>query len=156
VSNKISKLTLSVGLCLGAGILGSFFTTSSIQIWYATLIKPPFSPPNWIFGPVWTTLYVLMGISLYLVWISKSRLKQKAIYIFLLQLVLNALWSVVFFGLHNPALALIEIVSLWISISITILVFQKISKPASYLLYPYLVWVSIASILNYSIWILNK
>lgn len=149
-------LILAILLCEGAGILGSFFTVSSISTWYATLTKPSFSPPNYIFGPVWTILYALMGISLYLVWTSKNKSKQQAVNLFLIQLGLNAIWSIIFFGLKNPGLAFIEIIALWVAIFLTIRTFQKVSKIASYLLYPYLVWVSFASVLNLSILILNR
>ena len=152
---KIIKLLLSIGFCLGAGILGSFFTISSIPTWYQTLNKPIFSPPNWIFGPVWTILYILMGISLYLVWISKSKLKQNAVKLFLTQITLNALWSVIFFGLKNPILALLDIILLWATIFLTIKTFAKIKKLASNLLIPYLLWVTFATILNFSIVLLN-
>ncbi|MBI4038125.1 tryptophan-rich sensory protein [Candidatus Daviesbacteria bacterium] len=147
---NIPKLILAVGVCLGAGGVGSIFTFSSIPTWYVTLNKPFFSPPNWIFGPVWTTLYILMGISLYLVWI-----KNKVPTVFWTQLILNAVWSIIFFGLQNPSLALVDIVALWIAIVLTIKAFYPISKPASYLLIPYLAWVSFASILNLSIVLLN-
>ncbi len=157
MSIKIPKLILSIGICLGAGILGSFFTVSSIPTWYAALNKPSFSPPNFVFGPVWTILYILMGISLYLVLSGKRKGERgKAIQIFAVQLVLNVLWSIIFFGMRNPALAFVDIVALWIAIVVTIKYFYSISKVASYLLYPYLVWVSFAAILNYSIWVLNK
>jgi len=152
---KFLKLLLSLALCLGAGVLGSVFTTSAIPTWYQTLNKPFFSPPNWLFAPVWTVLYVLMGISLYLVWTSKSKLKQNALTLFFIQLGLNAIWSIIFFGLQNPLFALVEIVAMWLAIFLTIKVFYKINKPASNLLIPYLVWVSFATILNLSIVILN-
>lgn len=150
MSINIPKLILSIGLCLGVGIVGSFFTTSSIPTWYATLNKPFFSPPNFIFAPVWTTLYILMGISLYLVW-----QKGKVPTIFWIQLILNFLWSILFFGLKNPVLGFVEIVVLWITIFLTIKNFYPISKWAAYLLIPYLLWVTFASILNLSIVILN-
>ena len=144
------KLLFSIGLCLGAGIVGLFFTFSAIPTWYATLAKPSFSPPNWVFGPVWTTLYILMGISLYLVW-----LKKKVPTVFWIQLILNTAWSIIFFGMKNPTLALVDIVVLWVSIFLTIKAFSKINKLSGKLLYPYLVWVSFASILNLMIVLLN-
>ncbi len=144
------KLFLSIGLCLGVGLLGSFFTASSIPTWYAALNKPFFSPPNWVFAPVWTTLYILMGISLYLVWI-----KKKIPAVFWVQLILNATWSMIFFGMKNPGLALVDIIALWLSIFLTIKTFYKISKLAGRLFVPYLVWVSFASILNLFIVFLN-
>lgn len=154
---NIPLLVLSVAICLGAGVLGSFFTFSVIPTWYASLIKPSFSPPNWIFGPVWTTLYILMGVSLYLVARVKGKGgRGKAITIFGIQLLLNAIWSIIFFGMKNPGLAFIDILALWIAIILTIKSFSKIYKLGSYLLIPYLLWVSFAAILNYNIWILNR
>lgn len=145
-----SKLIFSISLCLGAGVLGSFFTFDSIPNWYTTLNKPFFSPPNWIFAPVWTILYILMGYSLYLVWV-----KRAVPQVFWVQLFLNAIWSIIFFGLKNPALALIDIIALWISIILTIKIFAKINKLSSVPLYPYLAWVSFASVLNLAIVLLN-
>jgi len=147
---NISKLFLSIGLCLGVGFLGSIFTTSSIPTWYATLSKPFFSPPNWVFAPVWTTLYILMGISLYLVW-----QKRKIPSVFWIQLILNFTWSIIFFGLKNPMLAFVNILALWIAIFLTIKSFSKINKLAGQLLYPYITWVSFATLLNLAIVILN-
>lgn len=152
---KISKLIVSIGICLGAGVIGSFFTVSSIPTWYAAINKPIFSPPNWVFAPVWTVLYILMGISLYFVLISKSKLQQIGIVLFLIQLGLNALWSFVFFGLRNPAVAFVEIIVLWITIFLTIKVFYKISKVAGSLLIPYILWVTFATALNGMIVLLN-
>ena len=147
---KLPKLILSMGICLLAGGVGTIFTSYAIPIWYVTLNKPGFSPPNWVFGPVWTTLYILMGISLYMVWT-----KRKVANIFWIQLFLNFLWSIIFFGWHNPLLALADIVALWVAIVLTIRSFYKINKLASYLLYPYLVWVSFATVLNLMIVLLN-
>ncbi len=152
---KIHLLIFAILLCEGVGILGSIFTFQSIPNWYQYLNKPSFSPPNYVFGPVWTTLYALMGTSLYIVWMSKNKTKDVALKFFYLQLFLNFIWTPIFFGLKNPGFGLIVIISMWISIVVTIVKFQKISKPASYLLYPYLLWVSFASVLNYYIWILN-
>lgn len=149
------KLILSIGVCLAAGVVGSLFTTSAIPTWYAALNKPVFAPPNWVFAPVWTTLYILMGITLYLVWISKTQLKQYALNLFFVQLGLNVLWSIIFFGMKNPVLAFVEIIALWIAIFLTIKSFLKINKLAAFLLYPYLAWVTIATFLNLSIVILN-
>ncbi|MBI4059348.1 tryptophan-rich sensory protein [Candidatus Microgenomates bacterium] len=151
---KIPKLILSIGLCLGVGVLGGIFTTSAPPAggltWYASLNKPIFSPPNFVFAPVWTILYILMGISLYLVW------KKKAVpVIFWVQLFLNFLWSLIFFGWHNPILALVDIVALWISIFLTIKAFNRVNKLAGNLLIPYLVWVSFASVLNLAIALAN-
>lgn len=150
------KLTSSVLFCLLVGMVGSFFTIKEIPTWYAGLNKPFFSPPNWIFGPVWTMLYLLMGISVYLVWVSKSKKVKKAINIFLIQLFLNFLWSLLFFGWHSPILGLVNIIILWIFIMKTIKNFYPISKISAYLLYPYLAWVSFASLLNAAVWWLNR
>ncbi len=147
---NIPKLILSVGLCLGAGVIGSFFTTQSIPAWYATLNKPFFSPPNWIFAPVWTILYILMGVSLYLAW-----QKKKVPAVFWIQLILNVTWSIIFFGMRNPALAFVNIIALWIAIFLNTKSFYKINRPASYLLIPYLLWVSFASFLNLFVVLLN-
>lgn len=156
------KLVVAVVGSELAGIIGSVFTVSSIPTWYATIVRPELSPPNWIFGPVWTTLYGLMGVAAFLVWSSyaeASEDKKKGIKIALalfgIQLVLNTLWSVIFFGLQNPGAALIEILVLWLAIITTIVTFSKISKPAAWLLVPYIAWVSFAAYLNYSIWALN-
>jgi benzodiazapine receptor len=152
---NLPKLLASIILCLGVGSLGSFFTVSEIASWYATLQKPFFSPPNYLFGPVWTILYILMGVSLAIVWSSKKKGKEKAIKLFLIQLALNFFWSIIFFAWHSPELAFIEIIVMWIFIFLTIKAFLPISKISAYLLYPYLAWVSFASILNLFVAILN-
>lgn len=144
------KLLLSIIACLSAGLIGSLATFPAIPTWYAGLIKPPFSPPNWIFGPVWTTLYILMGIAMYLVW-----KKKKSLTLFLIHLVFNAGWSVVFFGLRSISGGMVVIIILWGFIIALIREFYRIDKRASYLLIPYLVWVSFAGILNFSLLILN-
>lgn len=152
MSNKFLRLGLLVLLCEGAGIVGSLFTFNSVATWYTTLQKPFFNPPSWIFGPVWTTLYFLMGISLFLVWgKKKTNLKW-----FWAQLSLNTLWSIVFFGMKSPLLAFFIIVLLWICIFKTIQLFKQVDKTSAYLLYPYLAWVSFASLLNLSIVLLNR
>ncbi|MDP2668220.1 MAG: TspO/MBR family protein [bacterium] len=150
------KLIFSVGVSLGAGVAGSFFTASAVQSgWYLELVKPALNPPAWVFGPVWTTLYVLMGISLWLIWKSDAKEKSKAIWLFSIQLALNAIWSPIFFGVQSVGNALAIIVLLWVGIVLTILIFKKISKPAAWLLLPYILWVSFALYLNYAIWMLN-
>ncbi|MEN9649444.1 MAG: hypothetical protein RL094_411 [Candidatus Parcubacteria bacterium] len=156
-SHSILKLVGAIIICELAGLIGSVFSISAIPTWYATLTKPTLNPPSWVFGPVWTTLYALMGIALFLVW-KKGFDRydvRKAISIFSLQLVLNAAWSIVFFGLQSPGWALVNIVAMWLAIVWTMTLFYKISKPAMWLLLPYILWVSFASYLNYSIWILN-
>lgn len=151
------KLFFAIVISEAAGIIGSLFTASAIPGWYAGLVKPEFNPPNWVFGPVWTTLYALMGIAAFLVWKrgSERREVKTALAIFVGQLALNTLWSIIFFGLNNPGAAFIEIILLWIAIAITIAVFAKISRAAAWLLVPYLLWVSFAGYLNYAIWALN-
>lgn len=151
------KLILSIIICLSAGAIGSIFTVSSIPTWYSTLNKPGFNPPNWIFGPVWTTLYIFMGISLNLVWQQKLKksLKITAILWFVFQLILNSLWSIIFFGIKNPPLALVCIFILWYAIFQTMQKFYPLSKTAAYLLVPYLAWVSFATFLNAAIASLN-
>lgn len=152
-----AKLILSIAVCQAAGLIGSVFTAPAIAAWYQTLEKPFFNPPDLLFAPVWIILYTLMGISLYI--ILKEGLSDKkirfAVYIFAFQLILNSAWSFLFFGLKNPFLAFIEILILWAAIIITIRKFYAISKNAGLLLIPYILWVSFAAILNFSIWILN-
>lgn len=181
--NDTIKLIVAIAICESAGIIGSIFTIPSISGWYATLAKPAINPPAWIFAPVWTTLFALMGISFFLIWKRKDEIAASsrvlgtprndkkikiALGIFAGQLVLNILWSIIFFGLHNPGLAFVNIIVLWFAIVGTIVIFYKISPPlssawtsegrgklAAYLLVPYILWVSIAAYLNYEIWILN-
>jgi len=154
----IWRLILSIFICQLAGIIGSIFTTPQISTWYASLKKPPFSPPNWLFGPVWISLFVLMGISLFLIWrkgISTPFVKEGLI-IFGIQLVFNVLWSVAFFGLRSPISGLIVIIILWITILLTIIQFSKLSEIAALLLIPYIAWVSFAGVLNLSLFLLNR
>lgn len=153
---NILKLVASVVISFVAGGIGSLATVPNIPTWYANLDKPAFQPPNWVFGPVWSTLYLLMGIALWLVWTAKTKDSKKRAYIlFGAQLVLNALWSLVFFGLHWTWLAVVVIVALWIVIALTIREFAKFSKPAAWLLVPYIAWVTFASVLNTAVAILN-
>ena len=151
------KLIITIVICELAGGVGSLFTMSAIPAWYVTLAKPVLNPPSWIFGPVWTTLYLLMGVAAFLVWNKGSDRKdvRKALYVFLLQLVLNAAWSIIFFGLHSPLWAFVDIIAMWLAVVWTMTLFYKISKPAMWLLVPYILWVSFAAYLNYSIWMLN-
>jgi benzodiazapine receptor len=158
--SKLSEILLlfsSIIICQLAGFVGSLFTTPSIPRWYAGINKPPFNPPNWVFAPVWTTLFLLMGISLYLVW--RTGLNDKnvkiGVAVFLFQLILNVLWSLLFFGHQSPFAAFIEIIFLWIAILASIILFFRISWVAGTLLIPYILWVSFASVLNFSIWRLN-
>lgn len=154
---KLLKILAFIIFCELVGIVGSYFTISSIPNWYATLNKPFFNPPNFLFGPVWTLLYALMGISAYLIWekgIKKKDIKE-ALKLFTIQLFLNGIWTPIFFGAKELFVALIVILIMWVFILKTILKFRKINKIASYLLIPYLLWVSFASLLNFSIWYLN-
>jgi translocator protein len=152
------KLIISIAIPLIVGFSSAFFTTDAIQGWYATANKPSFNPPNWIFAPVWTALYVLMGLAFYLIWKSTNTtpaVKQTAITLFIVQLVLNFFWSLIFFKLQFTGWALVEIIAMWLAILFTILWFGKISSTAAWLLVPYICWVSFATVLNYSIWRLN-
>ncbi len=155
---KILKIVLMVVLCVTVGYLSGLVTRESILTWYVTLNKPSFNPPNWVFAPVWTLLYIMMGVAAGMVWTSNSdeQTTKKALGFFAIQLGLNALWSCLFFGLHNPLLALIEIILLWLMIFETYNMFKKINKTAGLLLLPYLAWVSFAAILNANIWWLNR
>ena len=154
----LKKLLFSLVLCLGAGGIGYYFTMPSIGTWYALLQKPVFTPPNWIFGPVWTLLYIMMGIALYCVWKKrdpKYKSKVAAYSWFYMQLILNVMWSAVFFGLHSIFGGLLIIVGLWLAIAVTILKFKEQVYSTAWLLVPYLLWVSYACLLNYSLWRLN-
>ena len=154
----IVKLLGAVILCEACGVIGSVFTAPSVPTWYATLVKPSFNPPDWIFAPVWIVLFFLMGVSLFLVIRGgiKGRDVKAAVWFFAVQLVLNVLWTAIFFGLKMPLFAFIEIILLWIAILFTIVRFFPISKLAGYLLIPYIAWVSFAAVLNLSIFILNS
>lgn len=156
--NNFWKLVVSIAMCQGAGVVGSLFTAPSIAGWYQFLNKPAFSPPNWLFGPVWITLYTLMGISFYLIWSGGLNKKgaKFALGFFVAHLFVNAGWSIVFFGLHNISFAFAVILVLLTMIIILIkFLFCSINRLASNLLIPYLVWVSIATFLNYSLMVLN-
>ncbi len=153
---NIIKLIISIAIPLIVGFLGSIFTSSSVTTWYTTINRPTFNPPNWIFMPVWTILFILIGLSFYLVWKKDfGKNKKTAIGIYAIQLILNLLWSLMFFGLESPIYGLITILILWIFIVANIISFFKITKTAGYLLFPYLAWVSFATILNAAILMLN-
>lgn len=156
VDMQIISLAVSVLISQAAGAVGSIFTISNIPTWYATLAKPEWNPPNWIFGPVWTTLYTLMGVAAYLVWrYRNSREGKVALFVYGIQLALNAIWSVLFFGLRNPALAFAEILVLLAFIIATTVLFWRVDRRAGILMLPYVAWVSFASVLNFAIWQLN-
>ncbi|QOG02799.1 TspO/MBR family protein [Flavobacterium sp. MDT1-60] len=157
--NKYIKIAIALLVCLAVGYSASTVTRPSVETWYPALIKPIFNPPNWIFMPMWTLLYILMAVATGLVWDKikeQNEAVKKALFFFIIQLTLNAIWSYLFFGLKNPLLALIEIALLWLMIYETYLKFTKINKTAGYLLIPYLAWVAFAAVLNASIWWLNK
>ena len=148
------RLIVSIAVCLGAAGLGSLLTTPALGPWYAGLSKPRWTPPNWLFGPVWTILFIAMAIAAWLVW-RKVGLTAAPMQLFLVQLLLNVAWSVLFFRLRSPGLAFAEIVMVWLAILATLIEFWKAVPAAGCLLLPYLVWVSYAAALNFSIWRLN-
>jgi benzodiazapine receptor len=153
----IIKLLVSLFVPLAAGGIGSIFTMPNIATWYKGLTKPALTPPDWVFGPVWTTLFILMGIALFLVWRRDGAISgvRMAIVVFGVQLALNIIWSVIFFGGRAPLFGLLVILLLWLAIAATIWQFSKVSKTASLLLVPYICWVSFATYLNAGVWRLN-
>jgi tryptophan-rich sensory protein len=152
----VVKLVVSIAVPLLAGFGSTVWTINTIPTWYASLNKPWFSPPNVVFAPVWTTLYILMGVALFLIWRSpRNRTRDTGIALFAAQLVVNVTWTFAFFGLQNTLFGVLTIVPLWILIAVTIYQFYKVDKWASYLLVPYLAWVSIATALNASVYMLN-
>jgi translocator protein len=156
--NDVIKLVISIIACFAAAGIGSLFTLKAIPNWYAGLKKPSYTPPNWAFGPVWTTLYLLMGISVFLVW-QKGLATNGALLAFILfwiQLLVNAIWSIVFFGIKSKGGGVIAIIVLWFLIMVTMIASFRVSGWAGALLIPYIVWVSIASYLNIGTWLLNK
>lgn len=153
---KFITALISILITQFAGVLGSVFTANSVTTWYQTLNKPSFNPPSWLFAPVWTTLYTLMGISSFIVWQNRNLPGAKlALTVYVIQLILNATWSILFFGLKNPGIAFAEIIILLIFIIINTVLFWRISTWAGILMIPYILWVSFATILNYNIWQLN-
>jgi tryptophan-rich sensory protein len=149
-------LVAFLAVCLAAGGIGSFATISQIPTWYASLQKPAWTPPSWLFGPVWTTLYLMMGLAAWLVWRQGQSPRSRPLLLFWLQLALNTLWSLLFFAWESPGPAFAEIILLWLAIAATIAAFRTYSVPAALLLLPYLGWVSFASFLNFAIWRLNR
>lgn len=149
------KLIISLALPQLLGGLGAFFTLTSVNSWFVTLNKPSWNPPSWLFGPVWTLLYVMMGIACYLIWKSDHPMKKPLLKLYAVQLILNALWSPAFFGMQSPLLGLVVIIPLWIAIVLCILQFKKMSSLASGLMVPYLIWVTFATALNTAIMVLN-
>jgi translocator protein len=152
---KIIKLLGCIAVSGLAGAIGSFATFSNVKTWYVTLAKPSFTPPSWLFGPVWTLLYIMMGVSLYLVWETPAQGKGAAYTFFFVQLALNALWSLVFFGAHSLTGGLVNILLLWVMILLTMSSFMKINQTAAWLLLPYILWVTFATLLNASLVKLN-
>ena len=155
--NNTVKLVIALALPLLVGFTSGMFTMEGVKTWYLTINRPTWNPPNWVFAPVWTTLYILMGIALFLVWKSDSsaELKYIAIALFVVQLFLNFCWSLIFFKWQQPGWAVVELAALWITILLTIFAFAQVNKIAAWLLVPYISWVSFAGILNYTIWRLN-
>ena len=149
-------MVIAIVIAQAAGGIGALFTTPKIQTWYATLNKPFFQPPRWLFGPVWTILFLIMGISLYLLWTKKKNMTDQKFQWFWVQLGLNVLWSIIFFGLENPGWALVEILGLWWAIRRTIRDFSGENETAGRLLIPYLAWVSFATLLNAAVWLMNR
>jgi len=154
----IVKLVVSIFVCEGAGGIGAIFTTPAIPTWYAGLKKPAFTPPNSVFGPIWITLYLLMGVAVFTVW--REGFDQEgvpiAFAVFWGQLVMNILWSVIFFGLRSLLGGIVIILLLWIAILVNIITFFGVSPLAGWLLIPYIIWVSIAANLNVQVWKLNR
>lgn len=154
----VIRLIVCLAVTLGVGFAGSWFTAPAIGTWYAALRKPAFTPPDWVFAPVWTVFYAMMGVAAFLVWRagSSSRWVAPALIAFGAQLGLNLLWSVVFFGWRQPGWAMLDIVALWVMIVVTMVLFAKVSTPACWLLAPYIAWVTFASVLNFELWRLNR
>lgn len=151
------KLVSSLAITLVTGALAGIATANAIDTWYATLNKPSFNPPNWLFAPVWTILYILMGIALYIIWnLPQSTARKTAMILFFVQLTLNFLWSFIFFNMHQTGWALVDIGAMLVAIVACIYFFEPLSVRAALLLVPYVAWVGFASVLNYSIWMLNK
>tara|TARA_R110002167_G_scaffold24608_10_gene86283 strand:- start:836 stop:1309 length:474 start_codon:yes stop_codon:yes gene_type:complete len=157
LKKNLTYIAIAVSVCLIIGFLSSFATQSSVNGWYQQLNKPSFNPPNWVFAPVWTVLYIMMGIAAGIVWAKglHHRWVKTALYHFGFQLLLNASWSIIFFGLHEPFLALLVILALLVLLILTIRWFKVVSDLAAYLLIPYLLWVCFATMLNYKLWELN-
>ena len=153
---RILGLAICLMACYGAAALGAVFTAGATGDWYPTLAKPSWTPPSWLFGPVWTVLYGLMAVSVWLVWLQRDRRPCAwPMTAFAVQLILNAAWSPLFFGLRSPGIALLDIVILWVSLLVTVWLFLRVRTVSGVLMLPYLLWVSFAAILNLAIWRLN-
>ena len=153
-SRDILVLIGFISLCLAVGSVSGYFTVTGVREWFPSLVKPSFNPPSWLFAPVWTVLYIMMGIAAWLVWRRGGDINL-ALGMFFIQLALNFLWSFLFFNLRRIDVALLEILVLWISIAVTLSLFWNVDRRAGLLLVPYLAWVSFASLLNASFWRLN-
>ena len=153
--HKIIALGVSVVACYAAAAIGGYATAGSVSGWFQTIKRPSFQPPDWLFGPVWTVLYGLMAVAAWLVYVKTARVRSIPMMLFAVQMVLNIAWSIIFFGLHRPGLAVIDIALLLAAIIATTIAFWRVSRPAGALMLPYLGWVIFASILNVSIWRLN-
>jgi tryptophan-rich sensory protein len=154
--SNVTKLIISILIPLALGAIAGRFTAQAVPEWYASLSRPSFNPPSWIFGPVWTVLYILLGISLYLIWRQNpDKERNNALRIFSLQMFLNFIWSFVFFYFNHIGLALIIIIGLWLSIVFMLISFYKLKPLATYINIPYLLWVTFASVLNAGYFILN-
>lgn len=151
------KAVIAISIPLMVGGVSGYFTVAGVGSWYTQINRPTWNPPNWLFGPVWTTLYIMMGIALYLVWKSRlnTPLKSNAILFWSIQMTLNFFWSFIFFNQHLIGFAFVEMVMMWLAILVTIFAFSKINKYAAWLMVPYIAWVSFAGILNFTIWKLN-
>jgi len=156
LKSLFAKISVCIGICLALGLLSGFSTADSINSWYRFINKPAWNPPNWIFGPMWTLLYILMGIAVALVWHTQHQNKKTALTFFIIQFVFNIAWSFIFFTLHAIGWAFAEIVIMLILIVFTTASFYKISKTAAWLMLPYLAWVSFATVLNGTILYLNS
>ena len=154
---KWIALIVFIGVCFAAAGFGAIFTRAALTDWYPTLHKPSWNPPNWIFGPVWTALYLMMAIAGWMVWLDREvHPVGMALTFFAMQLILNASWTAIFFGMRNPGAAFVEIVVLWLAIVATILLFAQIRSAAAWMLVPYIAWVTFAASLNFTIWRLNR
>ena len=153
---KVLALIVCGVSCYGAAAVGGLFTARAVADWYPTLAKPSWTPPSWVFGPVWTVLYGMMALAAWLVWLRRGRRPWgAAVVVFVVQLVLNAAWSPLFFGLHRPGIAFVDIAALWAALAVTVWLFFRVRWAAGVLLAPYLLWVSFAGALNFAIWRLN-
>lgn len=154
--NLFIKILVCVLLCAGLGFASGFSTANEINGWYSQIQKPSWNPPNWIFGPVWTSLYILMGIAAGIVWNSKDDEKVRALLLFILQFMFNLAWSYIFFARHEIGMAFAEIIIMLLLIILTTISFFRVKKIAGYLMVPYILWVSFATCLNGAIWMLNR